>query len=403
MSNILIMMSGGTSPVINATLAGILTASDRAPSIEKVYAGYPGFQGVLEGSLKDLARLDAADRARLYRTPGSSVIGTTRVAPMEDETLERFAAQLKTHEIDMVINIGGNGTIKQTRAMARALSGRIRFASCPKTVDNDLGDQDYAAMLFTPGFASCANQWIHHTRLFDIENRGAAQHDKILVAQTFGRETGFITGVARIADRNRELPLLILLPEDQQPVDAVLTKLDDTLSHHGRAVVIMSEGYSMGDIGIRRDLSGHVMFGSSRGTNAQLLVDYCSGAGMQARTVIPTVLQRVFTDRVMEFDRDIAFQQGVKTVEALMSGQSEFLMGLYADPAIGVEPIPYETFDDYSRSLPPSFIAPGQFDVSEEYVRYLDSFFAFSRFETGYDEPEGLLVALPELMNRKPA
>ena len=48
MSNLLVTMSGGTTSVINATLAGIVDIARKSNQIDKVYAGCPGMLGVFE-------------------------------------------------------------------------------------------------------------------------------------------------------------------------------------------------------------------------------------------------------------------------------------------------------------------------------------------------------------------
>ena len=69
-------MSGGTTSVINATLAGIVDSAHHSSQIDKVYAGHPGILGVLEENFLDLTDIPSHI---LKHTPGSSSIGTTRV------------------------------------------------------------------------------------------------------------------------------------------------------------------------------------------------------------------------------------------------------------------------------------------------------------------------------------
>ena len=387
-NNMLVIMSGGTTTVINATLAGIVDQAKQTNGIEKVIAGIPGINGVLDGAFLDLTSIEKQDILRLSKTPGSSITGTTRVAMLTPKDLEALRKRFIENNIGMFINIGGNGTIKQTKLISQNIDNYIRIAAAPKTVDNDLGDSECKDVFFTPGFPSCVNHWVKAIQLLNIENIGSYSHDKVLVAQTFGRETGFIAGSVRIVDPNRKLPLLILLPEDPQSIDNILNAIDSMIVKHRRAIVVVSEGYPIGDIGEKKDLTGQTMFGSSDTTSAQLLVTLLNKHGIQARSYIPTVLQRQDFESTLNFDRSIAYMQGADIVKRMDSGESSFLSSISApnlsqneSVSNNITAIKFDSFDDYSRSLNDKFIMKGSFDVSDLYINYLNSLFKVSDFE----------------------
>ena len=401
--NLLITMSGGTTTVINATLAGVIREVRESGCFDSVLAGVPGITGALEGKLVELSGLDDAQLSRLRETPGSAVVGTTRVAVLSDSEFAHLGEVFERRNITAFVNIGGNGTLKQTRAVADVFGSGLRVAAAPKTVDNDLGDAECKMVLFTPGFPSCANHWARIVTLLNIENLGAYSHDRVLVAQTFGRETGFIAGAARLADIDRRLPLMILLPEDPQPIPKVIDAVDDLVTRHGRAIVVLSEGYPMGDLGRVFDATGQPMYGSSRTTASQLLVDCLIQAGIQARSYIPTVLQRQAVVDTMEFDRDVAERQGRDIVRRMAAGETAFLSTV-VDPVILEEPngdpfqsIALHGMPDYSRCLDTTFVAHGAFDVSDRYLDYLKRLFIVSRFERQFDVDQHAFLMPHEL------
>jgi len=207
-----------------------------------------------------------------------------------------------------------------------------------------------------------------------------------MVGQTFGRETGFIAGSARISDPDRKLPLVILLPEDQKDIDAVIGKIDDTVTRFGRAVVIISEGYKAGDFEKKFDLSGQIMYGSSRTTAARLLVNQCMDSGIQAREYNPTVDQRMDIESTLEFDLDIAFQLGEFTIKQFMDGNTDFLASVSNGAGTGnIIAIPHSEIKDYSRIMPDEWVAQGKYDVTDRYLDYLNSFFKLSQYEKKYE------------------
>ena len=367
-------MSGGTTSVINATLAGIITAAREVGSVNRVLAGYPGIKGTLEESLIDLTDLADADLQRLYYTPASAFIGTTRIRPMEQRELARLAQIFSAHNTGFFINIGGNGTIHQSIQISKILSSQVKVAAVPKTVDNDLGDEEFEKVLYTPGFPSCANYWRRKVWIMNQENLGAHSHDKVLIAQTFGRKTGFLAGCARLGDTSRHMPLIILLPEDQKPLNKVMDHIQSMVREHDRAMVILSEGYDVGDIGERYDLRGQIMYGTSHTAAAQLLVNHCADIGIQARAFIPGFDQRSDITFVSGLDLIMACGVGRQAVERLHAGQTNFLSsiskGTTTTSKLGA--IPFSEIGDYSRNLHSRWIDNGSYDVTDEYVAYVE-------------------------------
>ena len=80
----------------------------------------------------------------------------------------------------------------------------------------------FQKMLCNPGFASCISIWKFFLEMINLENIGAKSHDKIIISQTFGRETGFICGGIRYWDKARKLPIMLLLPEDKRNFSEIL-------------------------------------------------------------------------------------------------------------------------------------------------------------------------------------
>ncbi len=368
-------MSGGTTCVINATLAGIIRTAQGSGAVGRIYVGCPGIQGVLKESMLDLTEMTPEELELLAYTPSSGFAGTARIKPLEESELNQLGRIFDAYQIRYFINIGGNGTIKQSIAVSARLGQVVQVASAAKTVDNDLGDAEFDDVLYTPGFPSCAHYWRHKTLILDQENQGACEHDTVLIAQTFGRKTGFLAGCARLADPERQMPLLILLPEDQRPLQEVLGAIEQIVIRCGRAVVVMSEGYDVGDLGERYDRSGQVMYGSSRTTAAQNLVNHLADMGIQARSFIPTIDQRSDSLFLSELDLMRAYEVGRLTMRALLEGERSFLGSMAR--SVGGEGraefrcVSFSRIQDYSRRMPPQWIAAGEYDVTDAYLEYV--------------------------------
>jgi len=383
-NNLLVVMSGGTTSVINATLCGIVEEAKRSEKIDRIIAGFPGILGFNNDKMVDLTDLSEAQLSQLYYIPTSCFIGTTRIEKDYFEGVEKLTEQLEKYNVTYFINIGGNGTIKQSARISE-VAPWLRIAAAPKTVDNDLGDKEFEKVYYTPGYPSCINYWKHKISIMNLENIGAHSHDKVLIAQTFGRETGFLVGAGKLINKEGNLPILLLLPEDQQEERSVVDKIENTLRRYDRAVVIMSEGYKIGKIGEVRDKSGQIMYGSSMSTNAQNLVNLCCTHGIQARSLVPAIDQRSDGIFCTRGDLKASYELGIFTVYNLVNGENKFLSSINCNNEfIG---IPFAETEDYSRKMKPEWIEYGGFDVTSLYVDYMealidDPLYDFSIFES---------------------
>ncbi len=371
MKNILITMSGGTTSVINATLSGLIEQSQKSNKINRIFAGCPGIVGFMERKVKEFTLATKQDLNLIASTPGSAIVGTTRTKIFDDKDISILNDLFQEYEIGYFVNIGGNGTIKQTRYIASKIND-IKVASAPKTVDNDLGDEDFNDLWFTPGFPSCVNFWYHKMSMLNNENLGARTNDQVLVTQTFGRETGFIVGAMRRFDPLRRLPIVLLLPEDQRNIVEVLDAIDNTVSKHNRAIVGICEGYDVSPYGYNLDLTGQRMYGSSKSTAMQELINECNDNRIQARGYNPTIDQRQNYNYTLKDDLKISNEIGKRIIKNFDKGKSHFFQGYTKSQTY--ETISLSSIKDYSRSMKEEWIDWGNFDVTDEYLSYIDSF-----------------------------
>ena len=126
--NLILTMSGGTTSVINATLAGIVNQCQKYKYIDRVFAGFPGIEGVMKNNIVDLTELNNEKLKLLAETPGSGFVGTSRVKLLNNIELKKIEEVFQKHKINYFVNIGGNGTIKQTKAIANYFDSKINVA-----------------------------------------------------------------------------------------------------------------------------------------------------------------------------------------------------------------------------------------------------------------------------------
>lgn len=374
MNNLLVCQSGGTTQVIGSTLHGILDENNYYKIFDKIYGGFPGIEGFLKDSLKDLTNINLNQMKIIGTMPGSSYIGTTRISKQQiNDNLHLLQKQFEKYNIKYFINIGGNGTLQQTMEIAK-LNPTVKCAAAAKTIDNDLGDKDFINSYFTPGYPSVINYWIYKTLMLNNENLGAYSHNKVIIGQTYGRETGFIAAASRLADKDRKLPLILLLPEDSISNGnntILMDKIENTLAKFGRAIIIVSEGYKVTNFYKDYDASGQINYGCSESTVSQEIVNLCTKYKISARLFNPTIDQRQDTRYRIVNDLFVADKIGRNIVLNFDKNKKSFFSTINKDNKLNT--IKFFNTNNFTRRMKSSWISKGNFDITNECINYLSS------------------------------
>jgi ATP-dependent phosphofructokinase / diphosphate-dependent phosphofructokinase len=312
--NALVLQAGGPTAVINSSLRGVIEECWRLPDrFGTLLGARHGVEGLLREELLDLSAQPAEQVALLASTPAAGILGTSRypLTPRQVQDWERLVAILCAHQIGTVVCIGGNGAMAMAHRLTQTAEGLdlpISVIGVPKTVDNDLGDHDLTLIDHAPGYGSAARFWALTVQNALEENRGSCTTDPVLVIQTMGRRIGYLAAAARLADPERREPLLIFLPESGAGLAQITDHVRALLAREGRAVVVVSEGLSVGDLGALRDPSGQVRYSSSTTTAAQLVVNHLNASGVirhgAARANVPGTEQRTSAVMASTVDRD---------------------------------------------------------------------------------------------------
>ncbi len=223
-----ILTSGGDCPGINATIRGIIkTASYYGIEVLGIRNG---FKGLLEGDV--LLMLDEYIPGLL--TMGGTFLGTSRVKPFKCKKPgdEKKPAQMlhtvSELDLDCVVCIGGNGTMKTTYKMQQL---GIPVIGIPKTIDNDIWGTD-----ITFGFDTAVSI---ATEAIDRLHSTALSHRRVMVIEVMGHKAGWIAlhaGMAGGAD-------VILIPELQYDIRNVCSAIRERQAQ-GKAstIVVVAEG-----------------------------------------------------------------------------------------------------------------------------------------------------------------
>jgi len=382
--NVVVAQSGGPTPVINNSLRGIVDACRSFPNeFGKVYGGYHGVEGVLKEELIDLSVQPEREIELLRTTPSAGSIGTCRykLKKENDKDFERAIEVFKAHDVGYFFYIGGNDSMDTAHKVSLFAAERgldLIATGVPKTIDNDVGDSEFKLIDHTPGYGSVARYWACVVQNANEENAGSSPADPVLVLQAMGRKIGFIPAAARLADPDREMPLQIYMAESEVTMERLADNVNAELKKRGRCIVVVSEGFDVGGLGERRDSFGHVQFGSSGTTVAQVVVNYLNDKGLAARGAargnVAGTDQRHAMVYASKVDVEEAYQVGRKAVLVALDDGNGYMSTILreGDEAYRAryDKVPLEEVANSERAFPQAWIAPSRMDVTDEFVKY---------------------------------
>ncbi|MBN1557799.1 MAG: 6-phosphofructokinase [Lentisphaerae bacterium] len=232
----LIAQSGGPSMVINQSLVGAVFEARRQKRIGRILGARHGIQGILDEDFIDLRKQTRATLETVAATP-SSALGTVRKKPSAADCEQIFEV-LRRNEVGYFFYIGGNDSAETAHiihADARRAGYPLRCFHIPKTIDNDLRENDH-----TPGFGSAARFVACAVMGVNLDNRALPG---VHISVVMGRHAGFLTAASALARvYPDDGPHLIYLPERPFDMKRFVRDVDAVYARLGRCVVVVSEG-----------------------------------------------------------------------------------------------------------------------------------------------------------------
>jgi phosphofructokinase-like protein len=304
-----ILTGGGDCPGLNAVIRAIVRKGTF--QYGDSFVGFlEGWRGVLEDKTITL-NLEAV-AGILPR--GGTILRTSRTNPAKHaDGLKRCIDNLKSHRCEALIAIGGDDT--QSVALKLHNSG-FPVIGVPKTIDNDLAGTDFCFGFDTAvGVATDAVDRLHTT---------AEAHNRVIVVEVMGRDSGWIATYAGIAGGAD----VILVPEKPFDIDEVAEILRRRHARSGRyfSIIVVAEGAKFASEAdsrhgapvlqdLTQDEFGHVRLG---GIGNVLAREIEHRTGLETRAVVLGHIQRGGTPS--PFDRVLANRYGIGAIDAVHRG-----------------------------------------------------------------------------------
>lgn len=287
MKKIGVLTSGGDSPGMNAAIRSVVRGA--IYNDMEVFGIERGYEGLIQGEIFELKTASVSDI--LQR--GGTVLRTARSQSfMEPEGFKRALDMLESFEIQGLVVIGGDGSLKGGLALSKA---GIPVMGLPGTIDNDLAYTD-----FTIGFDTSVNTVL--SAVGNIRDTSSS-HERSTVIEVMGRNCGDIAIYAGLTGGAET----ILVPEFPTDMNAICRKLVQG-RNRGKLhnIIIRAEGVDMSS----QELADTIM----------------ERTGMETRVVVLGYVQRGGSPTAR--DRMLASRMGFKAVELLKEDSTSRAIGI---------------------------------------------------------------------------
>lgn len=285
-----VLTSGGDAPGMNAAIRAVVRA---AIYYGKEVSGiFKGYEGMIHNDIK---KLNARSVANILHRGGTFLKSARSIEFKTPEGMQKAWENLKSHEIDALVVIGGDGTFTGAHAFYEKYN--IPIIGIPGTIDNDLSGTDS-----TIGYDTASN-----TAMSAIDNirDTASSHDRLFFIEVMGRDAGFIAVNSGIAGG----AAAIMIPEKKMTTEQLIEKLEaGAKSKKLSSLVVVAEGgKSGGAIEVAEKVKQKI---DSYDTKVTIL-------GHLQRGGAPSC-----------FDRVLASKLGVAAVEGLLAGEKDVMAGM---------------------------------------------------------------------------
>ncbi|MEC4049015.1 6-phosphofructokinase [Flavobacterium sp. SUN046] len=289
-----VLTSGGDSPGMNAAIRSVV----RTCAFYKIECVgiYRGYQGMIEGDFKEMGPRSVNN----IINKGGTILKSARSKEfMTVEGRKKAFDNLNTAGVEALVVIGGDGSFTG----AEVFNSEYGFPvmGIPGTIDNDIFGTSH-----TLGFDTALNTVVD---CIDKIRDTASSHNRLFLVEVMGRDAGHIALNAGIGAGAEE----ILIPEEDLGLERLLDSLRRSkASGKSSSIVVIAEGDKIGK-------------------NVFELKDYIEEnfPEYDIRVSVLGHMQRGGSPSC--YDRVLASRLGVKAVESILEGKSNYMVGIIND------------------------------------------------------------------------
>lgn len=289
-----VLTSGGDSPGMNAAIRSVVRTC-AYHNIECIGI-YRGYQGMIEG---DFIEMGARSVHNIVNKGGTILKSARSKEFMTPEGRKKAHEQLVKAGVDGFVVIGGDGSFTG----AEIFNGEYGFPvmGIPGTIDNDIYGTSH-----TLGYDTALNTVVE---CIDKIRDTASSHNRLFFVEVMGRDAGHIALNAGIGGGAEE----VLIPEAELGLERLLESLKKSkAAGKSSSIVVIAEGDKIGK-------------------NVFELKDYVE-ANLPEYEIRVSVLGHMQRGGAPScYDRVLASRLGVKAVESILEGKSNYMVGMIND------------------------------------------------------------------------
>lgn len=291
MKKIAVFTSGGDAPGMNACVRAVVRTAI-FKGIE-VYGINYGYDGMINGNIKKMQSHSVSNIIQR----GGTILKSARSSEFRTpEGRKKAYEQLKSHGIEGIVAIGGDGTFKGAKVFFEEYG--IPTIGCPGTIDNDIYGTDY-----TIGFDTAVNTALE---AIDKIRDTAAAHDRIFFVEVMGRDSGYIAlecGIGGGAE-------FVMIPETETDLKSIVKSLKNLRKTKSSSIIVVAEGDDEGSADIIMEKVREKVNDPDKEFKVTTLGHIQRGGNPTAR------------------DRVLASRCGMAAVEGLIKGESNCMAGV---------------------------------------------------------------------------
>jgi 6-phosphofructokinase 1 len=267
MKKIGVLTSGGDAPGMNAAIHAVFNrAKSNGISVMGIKKGYKGLLN------NEIYKMKAEDVEGICKR-GGTILKSARSKKFETEEGRSLAVEvLKSRDIEGLVVIGGNGSLKGAKDLAKITD--IKVIGIPSSIDNDINGCDLSI-----GFSTACDVVTKSIdNIKDTSSSFYTENPRIFTVEAMGRKSGWISvmaGMSAEAD-------LIVIPEQNPSIKSIADNVRNILEYKNDCIILYAEGIDQSEnlteklkseLGyrIRHSLLGFQQRGGSPTTNDRIL------------------------------------------------------------------------------------------------------------------------------------
>lgn len=337
-----ILTGGGDCPGLNAVVRSV--AKPAMNFFQSSVVGIlDGFEGLVEGHMRELSKLDVSGIINL----GGTILGTSNkgdpfhyplVSDGEVKIVDASENALQHYRewgLDALVVIGGDGTMNIAHKFT---SMGMNVVGVPKTIDNDLEATDQ-----TFGYDSAL---VVATEAIDRLQTTASAHKRVMVIEVMGRYAGWIalgSGLAGGAD-------VILIPEIPFRWDVVCNYCTQRSKTAKFTIICVAEGAraAHGEMVVQEKDAKRTDPLRLGGIGDMVAKRISADTGLETRVTVLGHLQRGGVPS--PFDRILATKFGSLATQLASEGKFGYMVSLRGTQIV---PVPLKDAIKRQRLVPP--------------------------------------------------